>query len=71
MSYRATRRYLTPEEPLDEHGDEHALDDDTDNRLSGGQPGLQRVQVELREEHSPVDGVQADLQCVEGVRHRQ
>jgi hypothetical protein len=62
---------LAPEEALDEHGHEHALDDDAHDGLGGRQPRLQRVQVELGEEHPPVDGVEADLQRVERLRHGQ
>ena len=49
------------EQALDEHGDEDALDDDADDGLGGGEPGLQRVETELGEEDAPVDGVEADL----------
>jgi hypothetical protein len=46
---------------LDDHGDEHTLDDDPHNRLGSGEPGLQGIEVELGEEDAPVDGVKADL----------
>jgi hypothetical protein len=55
------------EQALDDHGDEDALDHDADDRLSGGKPGLQRVEAKLHEEDAPVDGVEANLQGVEDV----
>jgi hypothetical protein len=60
---RAVKRSAI-EEALDDHRYEDTLDADADNRLGGGEPGLQSVEAELDEEDAPVDGVEVDLQRV-------
>jgi len=54
-----------PEETLDDHGDEDALDDDTDDGLSGGQLGLERVEAEPGEEDAPRAPVRSRLPSME------
>ena len=48
-------------------GDGDALDDDADDRLGGGAPGLQGIEAEQHEEHPPVVAVEADLRRIGGI----
>jgi hypothetical protein len=67
MSMSAT----LPKQPLNEHGDEDALDHDANNGLGGGEPGLQGVKAELDKEHTPVNGVEAYPRRVGGILEAQ
>ena len=56
-----------PDETLDDHGDEDALDGDADDGLSGGQLGLERVEAKLGEAVAPLAPVRNRLPLMEAL----